>query len=298
MNSFFSASFSASQQDIFFGEYEKPALLLKLEKFQDEGNLWGNLGFYIAFDHHYSLTPLDMIPFAGTGGDGIHFCFLTDFGAVLDLNDSAIVCVSPTNDPPVKLVAKNLKDFLRLVVALGKAEFLDYNNILSMSTEERELELEEWGEMDDTVGLAFDPKGNPIPVDIEHPIPSHSRVELIEILKEQYQIDPILGVQQYINNLRAKRKREVTIQTADDIGIIYQTEKPAINCFDYNSKDINSIKVYLDSASKAEKLKFYRDATYHYILSKGYDTEIKKLIIESLTNDGYIREAKILKKQY
>ncbi len=36
-------------------------------------------------DDSYSITPPDLIPFANTGGDGIHFGFLTDFGSVSTL---------------------------------------------------------------------------------------------------------------------------------------------------------------------------------------------------------------------
>jgi hypothetical protein len=56
----------------------------------------------------YFITPPDLITFISTGGDGIHFGFLTDFGQVEDLEEAYIVCVSPTNDPPLKIVARNL----------------------------------------------------------------------------------------------------------------------------------------------------------------------------------------------
>lgn len=105
--------FKSNAQDLFFGDYKKPELLIKLEDFQSKGTTWEHLGFYIDFDHHYSITPLDVIPFAGTGGNGIHFGFLTDFGNAKDLENAPIVLISPSNDPPLKLVANNIKDFLK-----------------------------------------------------------------------------------------------------------------------------------------------------------------------------------------
>ncbi|MCK5831099.1 MAG: hypothetical protein KAH20_12455 [Methylococcales bacterium] len=277
----------ANTHHLFFGHYEKPDLLLKLESFQNKGNSWGNLGFHIHYDYHYYCTPLDTIPFAGTGGNGTHFCFLTDFGTMSDLNNTNIVCVSPLDDPPVKLVAKNLKDFLHLVITLGIAEFLDY--MIPLPIEDRIEQLAEWD------APFFDLQGNPDP---DMPELSHTRAELVEILKTDFQTTPMPNANQYTQNLRAKRQTEITIQTDDNIGIIYQTEKLALTSFDYNNTDENEIKDYLINASNAEKLKFYRDATYHYILSKGYDIKIKKIIIEALKKDGFPREAQLLHKKY
>ncbi len=287
---------------LFFGHYEKPDLLLKLESFQNKGNSWGNLGFHINYDYHCFCTPLDIIPFAGTGGNGTHFCFLTDFGAVTDLNDSEIVCVSSTDDPPVKLVAKNLKDFLRLVITLGIAEFLDC--IIPMSTEDRMEWLEGWD------APYVDLQGNPDP---DIPELSHTRAELVEVLKTDFQISLVPNANQYTQKLREKRQKKITIQTSDNIGIVYKKEKLALRGFDYNVTDKNIIKVYLDSALHAEKLKFYRDATYHYILSKNLVEEIKKsiveegdeeiqevqeVIVEALKRDGFQREALLLQQKY
>ncbi len=289
--------FKSNSQNIFFGEYKKPALLQKLEEYQKpNGQTWEWLGFYIEYDHHYSATPLDVIPFAGTGGDGIHFGFLTDFGTAKDLSNAPIVCVSPSNDPPIKLVAKNLTDFLGLVVTIGQAEFLDEDY---KTEEEIKTRLQEWDEVSEV-----DWKGNPLPKDEIRQMKQRTaeiqqgRVLLGKVLKGQFQIDPMTSVSQYIKDLRDLRKKEITIETSDDIGIKYLTEKLIIDGFDYSIKDSNIVKDYLDKASEAKRLKFYRDATYHYILSNDYDNDIKKLIIEALKKDGYKREAQILEKKY
>lgn len=289
--------FKSNSQDIFFGEYKKPELLQQLEEYQNtKGQTWEWLGFYIEYDHHYSVTPLDVIPFAGTGGDGIHFGFLTDFDTITDLENAPIVCVSPSNDPPIKLVAKNLTDFLRLVVAVGEAEFLDEDY---QTDEEVKTRLQKWDKVSET-----DWQGKPLPKDEIEQMKQKTaeiqqgRAQLAKTLKDQFQIDPMLNVSQYIKDLRASRQQEITIETSEDIGIKYQTDKLTIDGFDYSIKDSNQVKDYLDKASEAERLKFYRDATYHYILSKDYDNDIKKTIITSLKKDGYKREAQILEKKY
>lgn len=289
--------FNSNSQDIFFGKYKKPELLQKLEEYQKtKGQTWEWLGFYIEYDHHYSVTPLDVIPFAGTGGDGIHFGFLTDFDTITDLENAPIVCVSPSNDPPIKLVAKNLTDLLRLVVAIGEAEFLDEDY---ETDEEVKTRLQAWDKVSET-----DWQGKPLPKnEIEQMKQRNAeiqegRIQLAKILKDQFQINPMQNVSQYIKDLRASRQQEITIVTSDDIGIKYQTVKFNIDGFDYSNKDNSQVKDYLNKASEPERLKFYRDATYHYILSKEYDTDIKKTIMESLTKDGYKREAQILEKKY
>lgn len=227
------------------------------------------MGFYIAYDHFYSPTPIDVIPFAGTGGDGIHFGFLTDFGTHKDLNKAPIVCVAPSDDPPVKLVAKNLKDFLSLIIIIKESGFLseDYKN-----DKELKERIKEWGE----------------DVDVRN------RKQLIKILKENFEIKPILKLCQYTKDLRKERQADITIHTEDGIGIIFGERKLSINGFDYKSKDIKKIKSYLKRASLPERIKFYRDATYCYVLSEGYEADIQKTLVETLRKDGFAREAKIL----
>ncbi|MEM7424823.1 MAG: hypothetical protein AAF441_01920 [Pseudomonadota bacterium] len=289
--------FKSNSQDIFFGDYKKPDLLQKLEEYQRaDGQTWEWLGFYIEYDHHYSATPLDVIPFAGTGGDGIHFGFLTDFGSTTDLDKAPVVCVSPTNDPPIKLVAKNLIDFLCLVAAISHAEFLDEDY---ETDEEVKTRLQEWDEVSEK-----DWQGNPLPKDEIEQMKQitaetkQGRNQLTKVLKEQFHIDPMPNVSEYIKDLRDTRQTDITIKTSDDIGIKFQTDKLTVQGFDYNIKNNNQVKDYLDKASEPERLKFYRDATYHYILNKNYDYDIKKTITASLKKDGYEREAKILEKKY
>ena len=108
-----------------YGKYPVPTLLQHVISFQhqlsEQGLLpYGDLlGYYFAIEaveSRYLNTPLDVIPFARPGVDGIHVGFLTDFGQVSDLLDAYIVRVTPMNfDQPVEIIARNLHDFLRLL---------------------------------------------------------------------------------------------------------------------------------------------------------------------------------------
>ncbi|MCA0757120.1 hypothetical protein KP806_18820 [Paenibacillus sp. N4] len=75
------------------------------------------LGLYFGYDDiHYLNTPLDAVSFAWPGADGIHFAFLTDFSTADSLEEAYIVRVEPMSfDDPVKIVARDFKDFLRLL---------------------------------------------------------------------------------------------------------------------------------------------------------------------------------------
>ena len=282
--------------DLFFGEYRKPPLLEKLEAFQSDGGSWESLGFYINYDHHYSITPLDVIPFAGTGGDGIHFGFLTDFGRVRNLEDAPIVCVSPSNDPPLKLVANDLKEFLQVVSAIGNAEFLDSDY---HSQEEIKSRLEEWDKVSEK-----DWKGDPLPKDEIEESKNRlqqtvkERIELRRILKNDLGITEIPSVVSYIQKLRDLRKNEINIPTCDDIGIIHSCDNQNIVEYEYQIKNPTKIKNFLKSASLCSKLRFYRDVTYQFILSEDYDREIKRILIKQLKKEGFVRESRILDKKY
>lgn len=266
--------------EFFFGHYKKPDLLNTLEAYEKKWpNFWVDLGFEIFYDQHYCTTPLDVIPFASTGSDGIHFGFLTDFGHVKDLNLAPIVCVAPSDFIYGKLVAKNLKDFLSLAATVGQVEFLnqDYKNENEVTTRLQEWDDEQREEYEEVI---------------------QDRSELIRVLKDELHIEPMPQVVHYIKNLRAARKKEISIKTEDGIGIIYRDKKSEIKTFDYKINDGIKVKKYLEKASLPERLKFYRDATNCYILNEEYEAEIQKTLVYFLNKDGFQREAKILKEKY
>lgn len=60
-----------------------PDLIQEIKLLQDSNILNGEeFEFWIDFqsESRHSICPIDAIPFASTGNNGIHFAFLTDFG--------------------------------------------------------------------------------------------------------------------------------------------------------------------------------------------------------------------------
>ena len=75
-----------------YGSYSIPKevrQLIKLEEnLQKDGLSHDMVGLIkLVESYSYSLAPPDFIPFAQTGGDGIHFGFFTDFNKVSGFNE-------------------------------------------------------------------------------------------------------------------------------------------------------------------------------------------------------------------
>jgi len=74
----------------------------------------GSLSFGPSASHYVNSTPINVAPFAGTGGDGVHFSFLENGGVITD--SSAIVMTVPMNFGAEKnfVLGANLHEFLSL----------------------------------------------------------------------------------------------------------------------------------------------------------------------------------------
>lgn len=119
--------------------YHKPALLQKLEELNQSGHFdTHTLGFILDYTIHYTRQPLDIVPFARTGGDGGYFGFLTDFGYWQDLTQAPVVYVVASDfwakHPSfgVKIVAENLHDFLRVMATIWSAEIFRTFDVFSI----------------------------------------------------------------------------------------------------------------------------------------------------------------------
>jgi hypothetical protein len=65
-------------------------------------------------DTHYLCTPVDAYVFAYTGGDGVHFCTIPDtFGDMI-----FVVEPFPIDGIPVRPIAENFEDFIRVLLAV------------------------------------------------------------------------------------------------------------------------------------------------------------------------------------
>lgn len=107
----------------------KTLLTINRELYELNGeNVVDYLGIYISEepDLAYECTPEDALVFAHTGMGGDHFAFLTLNGSITDLDEAPIVFVQPMMfDYPVKLVARNLKDFLSIFLTLKELYILE-----------------------------------------------------------------------------------------------------------------------------------------------------------------------------
>ncbi len=261
------------QKEKYFGNYEIPATLEKLRLLEEYHIAsWASFGFGISYDHHYSVTPLDVIPFLGTGSNGIHFGFLTDFDPDIDLNEAYIVCVAPTYDPPVNIVARNIDEFLSLINSTYESTVLADKYIDENDFQE-----------------AVDYARDSIFLDLDG---YNHREKNRRLLEKEFGAVPIENAYQVIKDTRKLRASQITTETTDGIGMRLKS-KESIEEFNY-SKDLDEVAEFLGNTNLNSRLKFYRNATFHYILSDGYDDEIKYLMMIHLKNDGFIREAKIL----
>lgn len=70
----------------------------------------------------YDLTPKHYLPFASSGGDGKHFCFVMDDRDV-DLDQRTVAYLAPSDDVDFsESVAPNLADFLSVVATVTGEE--------------------------------------------------------------------------------------------------------------------------------------------------------------------------------
>lgn len=254
-----------------YGKYSIPTKLHQLIDLQNNLNKEGFLkygdllGYYFSLDgldSRYLNTPLDVISFARPGADGIHFGFLTEFGQVCDLDSAYIVRVSPMDfDNPVKIVARNLNDFMRLIFYYPNAmEILDITQNKSLVEE-----------------FLKESREATIITDKENKVKGK--------FNKLFQLEPIESLHIYLQSIKKERENEIVFETEDSIGIVSKnmTCKNAIEkqLFNFNGKGIlntDDIKKFFNHSSYEAKLAFLRDAQ-----SKG-------LIFDNLELKHYLKE--------
>ena len=231
--------------------HQMPEIINELIKLQDEKFYDGEeFEFWIDFhdNFRYSICPIDAIPFASTGNNGIHFAFLTDFGRNTNLNEAPVICVAPSYDPPVNLVANNLKDFLGIVTTIE-------NSTLLAARYENQIDFEnrknEWFE-----GFLSEPR-------IAEP-----RRKLASQLKSKFNLERFNQIIHYRNQIRDKRKELVDFGSMDGLGV-FKVNDEEISEFKYSKKPEDVIK-FLSNSNRNSRLLFYRNSYFAYILSVSY----------------------------
>lgn len=223
----------------------------------------------------YLQTPPDLITFARTGGNGVHFGFLTDFGQETDLDRAWIVCVGPMHSPPLQFVARNITDFLSLVCKITLAE-----EIIDLDFE---VEETEW------VAKIHEERRNGAEVSDE------DASVIIAQITEHLSLCPIPSIYEYVKDIRAERETCLSLKTIDDMGIL-KTDRsfnkvPAVYHFDFRDYQIANLEDYLNYASHDEKLAFCRTAICSGVLAPDYNADLQILVADTLLNLGLRSES-------
>lgn len=256
-----------------YGSYDIPNEVYQLIKLEEElvkdGLTLATIGLIPSIEFEpYSITPPDLIPFASTGGDGIHFGFLTDFNEVSSLNVAPIVCVTPTNDPPIRYMARNIREFLSLAASVPYVEMLE--SCWDFKDEKQLVDMFKEFESDTPASW------------------QKQRARIFTRFKETWELQPI-ELFGYLNDRKKERLSSCIISTHDGLGIVSKGKENGTNQrFTFSEqrtcdeKEIERMHLFLRQANKEEKLAFIRDANYWYILTSGYHEAVWELIIELL----------------
>lgn len=261
-----------------YGKYSVPETLTNILELQSElrqkgmlpyGDLLGyNFKIY-ELDDRYLNTPLDLIPFASPGMDGIHYGFLTDFGSVKDLEDAYIVRVVPMDfDEPVKIVARNLQDFLRLLCFAPAS--LDILDIYSNEDLCRKVSLE-----DSTIVMNKD------------------TLKVREIFRKRAHLEPIPDIFNYFLEVSEERVGKIVLATKDGLGVVNKisasTNHKAASLSRYNSLKLYEVQSFFAAATPEAKLGFLRDAQSLGLI---YDNEeVKEFLRDELVKLKLLDEA-------
>ena len=257
-----------------------PEIILLIEKLQATRLFFDTEAFEFYIDYsdksRYSICPIDAIPFGRTGHNGIHFAFLTDFKTKFEYENLPIICIAPSYDPPVNLVAANIYDFFSLLMTIHLSTLLadDYQNHDDFIKKRNEF-LE---------GFRSETKYK------------RKREEQAEFISKKFNLRRIENVVNYLSEIKRERSKIVKtyIPQYSTLGVnpIKDEQIKKIEL----TKDLNKISEFLNSSNKSSRLQFYRDCTNYFILSEKHDSQIRDLIIEYLVKDEYFVAAENLKK--
>ncbi|MDQ0896823.1 hypothetical protein [Paenibacillus sp. V4I7] len=193
-------------------EYRTPTLLQQIIRWEREFSreveyLETPTGLFLGVDFNekegYFCTPVDSFPFARTGGDGIHYALLTDFGLVKDLDEAPVIRVSPMDSDRVRLVARNLHDFFSLHL------FDELALLNEFSSEEAYLESVRKEDARDLNSEWFD-----------HDRWKREKQKVLNEVQGRFNLTPIPKPVQYLQEIRFERSLQITTLTEDSLGIM------------------------------------------------------------------------------
>ena len=311
------------------GQYKKmPPTFQKLQELQDElekeGYSLDSLGIMLDTDDcSYYVTPCDVITFATTGSDGIHFGLLTDFGCVSDLEDAYVVYISPMDfGSAVFLAARNLKEFIDLLFTMKDS--MEIGNFLSIEMadeleeefeednrdneygydEEEEHEIEYRSVEEDEEEIEYEYEDYAEEDDAEYTSNEsdddflQERDYVLDRLKASLGCKVIEDIKPYYQNLYEERNKQIAIQTKDRIGILPMNPQPITSkkfeVYEDMEIDIQELETFFQRAQLEDKLAFVRDAQNLGIFLD--DKEVLNLTLNELRKLGYEIEAERLQR--
>lgn len=218
----------------------------------------------------YDVTPYDVIPFARTGCDGIHFGLLTDFGTVSDLEDAFVVCISPMDfGSPIKVVARNIREFVSLVCTMKSA--VTISNFHHLKEEEQYLRLLK--ELQREENKEYAERANYVVGKIQ----SSMACEIIE------------DVYHYVERtVMTERAQQTIVSTLDGIGIVSVENIDSQHTTYKLEKDLkinlDEVKCFFNTVTTESKLAFIRDAQCTYLMSN--EIALKEFIMNEMIKLG------------
>ncbi|MEW9673904.1 hypothetical protein [Ammoniphilus sp. 3BR4] len=216
----------------------------------------------------YETTPYDVITFASTGGDGIHFGFLTDFGTVKNLEETYIVCVSPMRYPQhIKVVARNIREFIAVVCTLKSAMVIEN---FTFFTEEKQYQklIDDWDEISSEFKL--------------------NALYVSDRLKQEFGVQELSNLYTYVDGVLTERANRTILPTLDGIGIVSISKQSDSHKVFPLSKDVipsyQDVLDFFEGATLESKLAFIRDSQYTLLIDSDYD--MRELVIEEMLKIG------------
>ncbi|TVX92092.1 hypothetical protein [Paenibacillus agilis] len=290
---------SSSMHDLY-GKYEIPDTIIKMLERQERSQDREDIGLFILQDDEcrYMSTPIDSIPFATIGVDGIHYAFLTEFGAVENLNEAPIICVSPMDfGLEIRYAGYNLAQFLEVYCA-DEAILInhfegekDYMRYVQQREEEERREPDE-GEF----GLTAEEL--------------QERKNKMEHFREDFQVRKIerTFLWKELESIRAHRRSKIVIETVNGLGVL-PNHKPNMRLGENahsrlhweveegNSalNELDEARKFVEAASLESRIGFVRDAQHYYMFDC---TDWREWMIEQLVLWGYETEAKNLQLSF
>ncbi|PZD97756.1 hypothetical protein DNH61_00375 [Paenibacillus sambharensis] len=263
-------------ENINYGKYSPPVIFDALysldDQLQKEGlSLWDELGFYGGYYHsEYENTPWDVIVFGWTGGDGIHFGFLTDFGTVADLNEAPIVMVSPMGgDEAGEVVANNIREFLSIIAIDDSLIYYSFDNEEAYLVQQQQDEQSEWAPTEEEKAR---------------------RRQIMDRMVEALNLPLIEQPYAYLGRVKAERANRIVVATHDGLGVT--TVHPEDNGRQHepllvdDDLEAEELREYLARATYAGKLALIRDFN-----AKGFNSEdLEGIMVEEMVKFGFYDE--------